>query len=126
MPLENWQEVEVTIASGAAVSGAFNVNGQIIAIITPSTWTAADIGIDGWITGTTYAPVYRQSATQTSALFRLTNIATSAAGIYGVPSGEALAGLKKAKLTSINTASAAAANQSGDRTLRVRFKPDNT
>lgn len=46
MPVQNYQEVELTIPAGAAISSAAkNVPGPIVAVYIPANWTAARLGI---------------------------------------------------------------------------------
>lgn len=117
MPVEDYQEVELTIPAGAAISAAKNVSGPIVAVYIPSGWTAARLGFDIWVTGTTYAPL----RTSAGALVGVAGISTSAAGWYAVPEHAATGVSKSIKLTSFNTASEVAVNQVSAMTIKVRF-----
>lgn len=118
MPVQNYQEVELTIPAGAAISSAAkNVPGPIVAVYIPAGWTAARLGFDGWVTGTTYAPL----RTSAGALVGISGISTSAAGWYAVPEKELTGTSKSIKLTSFNTASEVAVNQVSAMTIKVRF-----
>lgn len=112
----------VTIADSAATSGAIEipVGYAIGAVDVPDSWTAADLGFsistDG---GTTFRDLYAGSGTTTARL-RCTGVPTSGGGFILVPIilHELALGMK-VKLTSINTASNADANQTGAITLTV-------
>lgn len=106
MPVEDYQEVELTIPAGAAISAAKNVSGPIVAVYIPSGWTAARLGFDSWVTGSTYAPL----RTSAGALVGVAGISTSAAGWYAVPEQAATGVSKSIKLTSFNTSSEVAVN----------------
>ena len=112
----------VTILDGAAVSGAIEVppRHSIAMVHVPTSWTGADLGFqistDG---GTTFVDVYSGVGTTTSRL-RCTGIPTGGASFQLAPDIMHELGLgQKVKLTSINTASNADVNQTGDITLTV-------
>lgn len=55
----------VVIASGAALSGAINLQGglrQLVALQMPATWATADLTFDVSADGTTYGPLYWNGA----------------------------------------------------------------
>lgn len=111
----------VIIADGAAISGALEIPvGFALGIIeVPTSWTAADLGFqlstDG---GTTFVDLYAGSGTTTSR-FRLTGIPTGGASLQLVPGIFEIGLGMQVKLTSINTASNADANQTGAITLGI-------
>lgn len=118
----------VTIANGAAVSGAIAIPAgySIQAVEVPSAWTAADIGFqistDG---GTTFINVYSGIGT-TVARARVTGVPTaeSTMQMVGADAGTSsifrnLAINAQVKVTSINTASNADVNQGGARVLGI-------
>ncbi|KKK95125.1 hypothetical protein LCGC14_2675950 [marine sediment metagenome] len=111
----------VTIASSAAVSGTFPLFGfRISAIITPGTWTDADISfeLDPNGSGTFY-----KVEDNSGSLVRCTGVATSAARYILPPeAADAITG-ELAKIVSTNTASEADLNQGADRSLVVVLIP---
>ena len=112
----------VVIANGAAISGALEipVGYALAGIVSPSAWTAADIGFsfstDG---GTTFVSLSGPTGTTTS-FQRITGIATAAAQWNVVPIilHELALGIQ-VKLTSINVASNADVNQGAARSLDI-------
>lgn len=110
----------VVIADGAAISAAIIVppNYSLVLIEVPTSWTAADMGFAIALDGTTFVDVYTGVGT-TVARFRMTGIPTGGASIQLVPGLFEIPVGAEIKLTSINTASNADANQSGDITLGV-------
>lgn len=110
----------VTIANGAAVSGAFDMSGYAIAYVeVPGTWTAANIGI---VIAEAVAGTYQTASARDRYGTRdvISGVQTSELCAYEAPAG--WAGAHFAKLTSLNTGTGAAENQGGDRTLRVFLK----
>lgn len=120
------------IANNASVTstGGFSTPGDLPAdgimdvsgfaygsVTTPTTWTAADITFTCLDSRAgTYVPVYDK----TGALVRITTVATAAAQSYELPSQVFMCG-PFVKINSTNTASTAAVNQSGAKTLTVRL-----
>lgn len=104
----------VTIANGAAVSDAIVIPAgfSVVLVEVADSWTSADLGFALALDGTNFIDVYSGSGT-TVARFRVTGVPTAAAsiqivpGLFEIPHGVSM------KLTSINTASNADANQSG-------------
>lgn len=109
--------VEVTIASGAAVSSAVKLTGyRRLAVQTPAVWTTANIGFEVSEDGSTFVPL-RDS---TGAKLAITGVITNAAGVYVGPVDTLAAGpYPYVRLTSLDTVDASAENQAAARTLKV-------
>lgn len=119
--------IDVTIANGAAVSTAFDLSGwNIIGVITPSAWTAADISFEVEEPDGTYVKVVDNEGV----LFKLTGIATAASelhlmgggardGTAGLSQGPVITSHGNARVVSTNTASEADVNQGAARSLVV-------
>jgi len=113
--------VELTIASGAAVSDAFAFQGQrVVGVVTPGTWTAGDITFElNYPSGTFVKVVDRGGA-----IYKLTGIATGASEYHAV-SGDAnqadivITSVGFGRVVSTNTSSEADVNQGADRTVVV-------
>lgn len=122
--LRNLQKLgTVTIANdGTGLSTAIEVpmGYALAAIVTPSTWTAADIGFQfSYDGGTTFLHVNGPTGTTTS-FTRITGVTTNAAQWNLVPIIIHELGLGiKVKITSINTASNAVVDQAASRSLDV-------
>ena len=107
----------VTIADGAAVSGAIAIPAgyAVVAIAVPDSWTASmDMGFQVNTTGSTYVDVFSGVGT-TVARARLTGIKTDGANFVIVP--QAVLNFIplgcNIKLTSINAADNTDGNQTG-------------
>lgn len=110
----------VTIANGAAASGAFSLEGKkIAAVVVPSAWTAADITFlidpgDG-----TFRPLVGNDG----AIVKMTGVATSASEVQLPPEvADQIVG-KQAKINSTNTASEADVTQGAERKMIVLLVP---
>jgi hypothetical protein len=92
--------VELTIASGAAVSDAFAFQGQrVVGVVTPGTWTAGDITFElNYPSGTSEYHLVSGDANQADII------------ITGPGDG---------RVASTNTGSEANVNQGADRTVMV-------
>lgn len=113
--------ISLTIASGAAVSGAFPFQGRrIIAVVTPGTWTGADISFEVEEPSGTFVKVVDRGGV----LYILTGIATGTSEMHLV-SGDAnqadliITGPGDGRIVSTNTASEADVNQDATRTVVV-------
>jgi len=107
--------VSLTIASGAALSDAFDFSLYAIAIVhMPATWTAASIGFQICQTpGGTFLPLYDKD-------LNLVQIAgPSASGAYACPAE--LAGARWVKVWSQN-GSGTGTNQAAARTVNLDLK----
>ena len=123
----------VTIANAAAVSDAFPIDGwNIVGIITPSTWTTADISFE--VETTRGSGSYVKAVDNEGVLFKLTGIATTTAeyrltgggardGTAGLSGGPVITGSGRARIVSTNTASEANVNQGAARSLIVIAVP---
>lgn len=116
----NGYYAEVTIASGAATSGAVTVTNiwiKSIAVAFPAAWTAADLKIQGRVNGTWY-DIYDDIGN----LVKITGIATapSTPRIQLFPAeGWSVAGCDSIRVVSIDTSTEADVNQGASRTLQL-------
>lgn len=121
--LENFPPIAasttVTIAQGAALSGAVDLYGcSLVGIQMPATWTAASLSFDVSIDGTTYTALY----TVSSALAATEYAITSPAASYGISLDPAIfAGWRFLKVRS-GTA-AATVNQAAARVITLIVRP---
>ncbi len=119
-----WEQL--TIANNAAVTGALQLQfgERIVAVETPSAWTAADIVVQVSRDGTTFVDLKDITGT----LLRLTSIAVGAAELRTIANDitalDLPLGPNQVKLRSCNTASAADVNQGAARTLWVLLAKD--
>lgn len=111
----------LTIANGAAVSSGFPFAGmQVVGVIVPSAWTAADITFDVEYPSGTFVKVVNRAG----AAYKLTGVAT-AASEFQMIAGDAnqdqviITGPMNGRLVSTNTASEADVNQGAARTVVV-------
>lgn len=106
----------VTILNGAAVSDAIVIPSGygLVMVGIPTSWTAADLGfkftMDG---GTTFVDLFTGVGTTVSRL-RVTGIPTASASLVVVPGILEIGFGVSIKVTSIDVASNADANQTGD------------
>ena len=109
--------VQVTIASAAAVSGAFKPAGQRIAgVIVPSAWTAADISFELEEPSGTWVKLVDPAG----ALVKITGVATALSEAMLPPEiADRVAHYGAMRLVSTNTASEANINQDAARTLTL-------
>ena len=125
MSRERQPYVTVTIANNASASSAFELSGwHIVGVISPAAWTGADITFSVDPTGAgTFYPVVDAAA---GAVIRLTGIGTSTAEFHAMPAASSYPFItgQDAKVLSTNTASEAAVNQGGARTLIVVIAPN--
>lgn len=106
-----------TIASGAAVSNALKLTGyRGLAVQTPATWTAANIGFEVSEDGTTFIPLYDEDGARVV----ISSVATGAAQLYCAPAEAWACGVYPyVRLASLDTADGSAENQAAARTLKV-------
>jgi len=108
---------ELTIASGAALSGAFPAFGSFVQlglVYVPAQWTAANIG---FVVSTTESGTYVPLCDEYGARVKITNVSTATAKAYKIPLS--VAGTHWLKLASLDTADDSAENQAAARTLYV-------
>lgn len=107
----------LTIANGAAVSGAFDMSDYVMGEVhIPNEWTDANIGFKSSTTESgTYLPVYDADG----AIVEITNIGTATARAYTLPAE--VATCKWVKLWS-QDGSAGDTNQGAARSLTVVIK----
>ena len=99
---------QITIANGAAVSNAIDIGELgLCAIVTPSTWTAANLTFQGSVDGVTFFDVYDSSGTELQI--------TAAASRHIMLSPANFAGIRFLKVRSGTTGTPV--NQGGDRVL---------
>ena len=120
VPDRPMRRAEVAIANGGSVSSAVEVISSPfrgIAIETPATWTAADVGLQVSHNGTTWIPLRNEDG-----LVRITGIETAAAGVH-VFSAEAWAirAFRYMRLTSLDSSDETAEAQGDARTVRIYF-----
>lgn len=115
------QSISLTIASSAATSTAFSFQGRrVIGVVTPGTWTAADVSFEVEEPSGTYVKVVDRAG----ALYKLEGIATSASELHliGGDANQAdimITGPGDGRVVSTNTSSEADVNQGGARTVVV-------
>lgn len=116
--------VIVTIASGAAVSDAIQLQAGecVLGVLTPSAWTAADIALQIALDGATFVDVLGSDAT----LLKLATVVGVAASEFHMATHSISAGVgdvpygpQTVRLRSVNTGSAANVNQGATRSLTV-------
>lgn len=116
--------LSVTIASGAAVSGDIYAGSpdarargfRLLMLDLPSTWTAADIGFEYSLDGSTWKPCYDKAGTR----IKITGVATAAARGQLAPAEIAAFGmLPHLRLVSLDTSTGANTNQGGARAIVV-------
>jgi len=106
----------VTIANGASLSGALNIDQRnLFAILMPAAWTAAALTFKGSFDGTDYFDLYDEYGTEINF-----TVAASRYILISVPIK--FLGLKKLKVRSGTSASAV--NQGGDRTIGIIVIPE--
>lgn len=114
--------ISVAIAINTAVSAAVDIRGLVcrgVAIEFPAEWTAANLGIDFWVSAETpvYIPLKYASGTRVV----LSGIATAAVGLQVFPA-EVWSGMRYdyLRLASLSTSdNATPVNQAAARTLKV-------
>jgi hypothetical protein len=113
--------VTVTIENGSATSDAFSLlpGENIVAVITPSAWTAADIGLDYSPDGTTWYPMIdgNRGLSGTTRM-RIINVTTGSYMLAG-ESFDVQVGAGYFRLVSISTADDTTVDQEDLRTLTV-------
>ena len=113
--------VEVVIAANAAVSGPFPFNGRrVIGVVSPATWTAADISFEIEYPNGTFVKV----VTVSGVLMILSGISATVSEFHSVGGGSIgtqyiITGHGAGRVVSTNTASEADVNQAAARTLLV-------
>lgn len=114
---------QVTIASGAATSTPFPLNGYRIAgVIGATAWTAADISFEV----RDPSGAWRKVVDNAGALVKITGVATAASEFMIPPEiADRITG-QEARVVSTNTASEADVNQGADRVLYVVLAPLQT
>lgn len=113
--------LDLVIATCTALSEAFSFNYQkILGVVTPGTWTAADVTFEIESPTGTFVKVVDRGG----AIYKLTGIATSTSEMH-IISGDAnqahvaITGQGAGRIVSTNTASEANINQTGARTVTV-------
>jgi hypothetical protein len=113
--------LSLTIADSASTSTAFTFQARrVIGVVTPGTWTAADVTFEVEEPSGTYVKVVDRGG----ALYKLTGIATGASELHLV-GGDAnqadimITGPGAGRVISTNTSSEADVNQGGARTVVV-------
>lgn len=108
---------ETTIAIGAAVSSGLKLTGyRGLAVQTPATWTAANIGFEVSEDGSTFVPLYDEDGARVV----ISGVVTNAAALYIAPAEVWAAGVYPyVRLASLDTADGSAENQAAARTLKV-------
>lgn len=105
---------DATIANGAALSGAVDLQGNtIVGIQMPSSWTAANLTFQGSADGTTYQDVYDTSGTEV--------VITAAASRCIVVNPATFQALRFLKIRSGTTGTPV--NQGAARTISLIVKP---
>lgn len=75
-----------TIANGASLSDAQNVDGRLCGLITPAAWTAAAITFSASYDGINYADVWElATGTAVERIIASVNITTAAAKYFALP-----------------------------------------
>lgn len=114
----------VTIANGAAVSGDMYASSpdarargfRFLMLDLPSAWTAADIGFEYSLDGTTWKPCYDKTGTR----IKITGVATAEARGQVAPAEITAYGMTlHLRLASLNTSTGANVNQGGARSVVV-------
>ena len=102
--------LDCTIASGGSLSAAVDLLGyNLVGIITPAEWTAANITVQNSLDGTTFNNVYDVDGTEYT-------ISAAAARSVMLPPGDVVS-LQSIKLRSGTSASAV--NQAAARTIKL-------
>lgn len=109
----------VTIANGAALSGAADLLGNsLVGVQMPSTWTAASLSFDVSIDGSTYTALYIVNSSMAATEYAITSPAAS----YGISLDPAIfAGWRFVKVRSGTSGSPV--NQGGARTMTLVVRP---
>ena len=116
------RSVTITIASGASTSEAFTLlpHERLVAVVTPGTWTAADIGFQVSVPdGSSYLNVVDGARPAATSFARISNVDTGSAQYYVVPEALDMPLGANMKTTSINTINNTVVNQGADRILTV-------
>ena len=107
----------VSIANGASLSGAADLNGaNLTAILMPAAWTAAGLSFQGSFDGTTFGDIYARS---TGLELVVPSAGVVASGLIMFEPGTLL-GLQSIKIRSGTTG--AAVNQGAARTLTLALR----
>ena len=112
--------VSLTIASGAAISNAFNMTTYVAGmVITPGTWTAANIGfkVCDTVDGT-----YVIAKDKDGVPIQIGTVATGAADAYAIPFEIFSAAYVKVWSKNATAATETDINQAGERVLKVMLK----
>jgi hypothetical protein len=113
--------ISLTISSGAATSTVFSFQARrVISVVTPGTWTGADVSFEIEEPSGTYVKVVDRGG----ALYKLTGIATGTSEVHliGGDANQAdimITGPGAGRVISTNTSSEANVNQGADRTVVV-------
>lgn len=108
------EQVTVTIASGASLSGAANIAGRdVVGIVMPAAWTAAALTFQGSADGSAYNDVHDSGGTEVSY--------TVAASRYVHLGDGALRGMQGLKVRS--GTSGTAVNQAAERSIVLLLRP---
>lgn len=106
----------VTIANGASLSGALNIDQRnLFAILMPAAWTSAAMTFQGSYDGTTYYDLYDENGVEI-------NFTVAASRYVLISAPIKFLGLKKLKVRSGTSASAV--NQGGDRAIGIIVIPE--
>lgn len=121
------RQVTVTIPNGTAVSEGFalQLKEHVIAVRTPSSWTAADIGLDGSDDNSTFFQI--ADGTTTTVFYRLCkNVPTGGIAYNTQVQNTQIfpAGFAFMRLHSLNTGSTADVTQGADRSCVVYISND--
>jgi hypothetical protein len=119
--MANPRRESLTIANSAAVSGAFSFNRQrVVGVVTPGTWSAADITFEIEEPADTFVKVVNRAGV----IYKVSGIATGASE-YHMISGDAnqgdviITGSGMGRVVSTNTGSEADTDQGGARTVVI-------
>lgn len=106
----------VTIANGASLSGALNIDQRnLFALLMPTSWTSAAMTFQGSYDGTNYFDLYDETGTEIS-------FTVAASRYVLISSPIKFLGLKKLKVRSGTSGSAV--NQGADRVIGVIVIPE--
>jgi hypothetical protein len=109
-------DITTAVTNAAASLGPHE---RIIAVITPSAWTAADIGFQISINNTDFNAVVDPSRAAATSLARIVNVELATARFYVVPEALDFPLGSEIKITSIGVADNLAVNQAAARTVLV-------
>lgn len=114
MPQERFVYLGVTIANGAALSGAVNLTGHLlVGVIMPSAWSAANLTFQVSRDGVIYNDVYDSAGNEKTV--------NAAASRHVMVDPITMAGAEYLKVRSGTTG--APVNQGGDRALVLVLRP---